>query len=169
MIVKPADLAYRIFQVLTVVLLGCGFVMVKVWPGVYVLLGMILYWVVTRRLRNRLYSWIALVMFTSLAAFGLISGVMPFLMIAGVSTALACLELEDHLVKSIRLPNASHTLSFEKRYLSTLVAVIAAGTIVAEAALFLRFSLPFGVIFLVVILVLFGIYQLFTLLKRVES
>jgi len=163
---KNTNLAHRIFLIATLVLLGVGFVLARLWPGVIIILAMIpLRWI-TRRFENRLFSWMTLVIFTGLSVFGLLSAATPYLMIAGVSTALAFFEVEDRISGIPRNSMSSNMSSFEKHHLRTICFATAAGLIIAEAGLLLRYSLPFGVIFLVVIFVLFGLFQLFTQFKR---
>lgn len=163
---KSVNLAYRIFQIATVVLLSIGFVLGRIWPGVIIVLAMIPFWWITQRSANRLFSWMALVIFIGLAVFGLLSGATPYLMIAGVSTVLACFELEDRQDGSTKNSLSSDTMSFKKYHLKMICLATAVGLIIAEAGLFLKFSLPFGVIFLAVILVLFGLFQLFSQFRK---
>jgi hypothetical protein len=163
---KSVKIAYRIFQIATVSLIGIGFVMAKVWSGVFIVLAMIPFWWITRRFESRIFSWTALVIFIGLAVFGLLSNVPPYLMIAGVTTSLTCFEFEDCITISTRNPVSISDGSYEKHHLKTLCLATAAGLILAEAGLFVKFSLPFGIIFLTALLIIFGLYQLFSYFKR---
>lgn len=163
---KSTEITYRTFHFVTIFLLVSGFGMAKIWLGVIIVLFMVPYLWITRHLQRKIYSWVTLVIFVGIAACGLLSNVSPYLMVAGVSTYLACWELEDHIPKSIKSSISSVTSSCEKYHLKILAIAMATGLIVAEAGLFLKLSLPFGAVFLAAILVLFCIFQLFSLFKR---
>jgi hypothetical protein len=163
---KPNEFVYFVMQIATIALLIGGFAMIKNWQSVTIILIMLPYWWITHRSQRRIYSWIIFLIFVGLAVYGLLSKASPYFMVAGVSTGLACWELEDQIPKSLKSPITSVTNSCEKYHLKILSIAIAIGLFIAEASLFLKLSLPFGVIFLVAILVLFCIFQLFLLLKR---
>jgi len=163
---KSTEIAYRIFQFATIFLLVSGFGIAKIWLGVIIILIMIPYWSITRHLQRKIYSWVSLVIFVGVAACGLLSNASSYLMVAGVSSALACWELEDQLPKSMISSIPSVTSSCEKYHLKILAIAISTGLIVAEAGLFLKLTLPFGLVFLAAVLVLFCIFQLFSLFKR---
>jgi len=162
------EITYRIFYFATIFLLASGFGMAKIWLGVIIILIMIPYWWLTRHFQRKIYSWLTLVIFVGIAACGLLSNASSYIMVAGVSSALACWELEDQLPKSMISSIPSVTSSCEKYHSRILAITIVTGLIVAEAGLFLKLTLPFGVVFLVEILVLFCIFQLFHYSKELN-
>ncbi|MHC1771840.1 MAG: hypothetical protein AB9907_08910 [Flexilinea sp.] len=163
---KSTKITYRIFHFATILLLASGFGMSKIWLGVIIILIMVPYWWITRRLQRKIYSGVSLVIFVGIAAYGLLSNASSYLMVAGVATALACWELEDQIPNAMKSSISLNTRLYEKNHLKKIGITITTGFIVAEAGLFLKLSLPFGAVFLVAILVLFCIFQLFLLFKR---
>ncbi len=163
---KTLRMSDQIFQLAAIFLLGGGFAASGMWPAVLVLAVVILLRLLTRRLKSRVISWAVLVMLTGLAAFGVLNHVSAYLMIAGVTAALAGWEVEDCRLQSAQTSTPGGRESFENYHLKMVCVAAAAGLIVAEAGLFMHYSLPFGVIFLAVVAVFFGIFQLFLVFKK---
>jgi len=166
---KSAKVTLLIFQFLSIVLFQCGYIMAKVWPGVIILLCVTPCWWISHRLKTKLMSSGILFTLVGVSAYGLLNRVSPSLMIAGVATALACWELEDQILSHSKIPSFSLSTTknlFEIIHLKILGITITSGLVLAEACLFLKLSLPFGVVFLVAIVVCFSIFQLFSILKR---
>jgi hypothetical protein len=160
---------YRIFQILTVVLLSGGFALAKLWIGAVILLLILPYWWFSQRLNRKILSGVMLVIFGGIAAFGLLSNASSYLMIGGMTTALACWELEDHIRESSKSSISYDTRLNEKIHQKILCLAFFIGLIVAEAGLLIKFTLPFGIVFLIAIVVLFCIFQLFLLFKSIQS
>jgi hypothetical protein len=163
---KNSSTTYQYFQLAAILLLGGGFAAAGMWPVVLVIAVVILFRLFTRRLQSRVISWAVLVMFTGIAAFGVLNQVSAYLMIAGVTAALAGWELEDCHLQSAKTSTSGGRESFENYHLKMVCLAAAAGLILSEAGLFIHYSLPFGVIFLAVVTVLFGIFQLFLVFKK---
>lgn len=163
---KSTEISYRIFYMTTILLLASGFGMAKAWLGVIITLAMIPCGWIPRRLQKKIYSSATLVIFVGIAAYGLILNVSSSLVAIAVSTALACWELEDQKSNSMKSSISSVTSDCEKFHLKILCITIVTGLIITEAGLSLKLTLPFGVVFLTAILVLFCIFQLFLLFKK---
>jgi len=163
---KSNEITYHVCQFASILLPVFGYGLSAKWWGVIIILTIIPFGWILRRIQTKIFSWITLVIFVGIAAYGLLSSVSPHLMVAGVSAALACWELEDQIPNSIKSSTSSITDSCEKYHLKILGIAITTGLIVAEAGLFLKLSLPFDAVFLAAILVSFCIFQLFSLFKR---
>jgi len=163
---KSTENIYQTFQFATILFLVIGYGLAKIWLGVIIILTMIPYWWITHRLERKIYSWLTLVIFVGIAACGIVSNASSYLMLAGVSTALACWELEDKIPNTMNSTISLNTKLYEKNHLKKLSIATASGFILAEAGLFLKLSLSFWAVFLVAILVLFCVFQLFLLFKR---
>ena len=118
---KSTKITYRIFHFATILLLASGFGMSKIWLGVIIILIMVPYWWITRRLQRKIYSGVSLVIFVGIAAYGLLSNASSYLMVAGVATVLACWELEDQIPNAMKSSISLNTRLYEKNHLKKMV------------------------------------------------
>lgn len=152
------NVIYRFSQFTAISLLTGSLALAKLWWGELFVLAMLLIWWISSRAGWQWLPTALLMLYISLAGVGLVTGANPFLLIAGATSALVCWELSDK-----KLSNAlNHPLAdlYERRYLKLLGITAGLGLLAAEAGLFLKFQLPFVVIFLVAGLVTFSLYKL---------
>ena len=163
---KTRETISRLCQVAAILLLAGGFGLAKSWTGVILTFAILPFGWIVRRYQRKWFASMMLVTYVGIAVYGLLSGVSAYLAIAGISAALAWWELEDRIPHSSESSTPSISDRYEKVHLSRLGLAISIGLIVAEASLFLKFQLPFGVVFVVTLLVLFSFYQLYRLLRE---
>jgi hypothetical protein len=132
------------------------------WPAGLPALAPALLMLLARR--SRAGGWLptaALVLSTGLAALGCLSGAQPFLLALGVIAALASWDL-------VLLENSLHggpprqAALFEGRHLQSLALAIGLGAlgVAVGAGRAFQLSLPFGVLILLVVLLLFCLDRL---------
>lgn len=160
------EIVYQFYRLVAIFLLVVGFAQEKLWVGIIITLLLALTWFIPGRFQRRWTSPVRLVGYTGIAAGGLLSNVSPFLMIAGVTTSLVCWELEDRLPNPTKSPFVS---SYEKLHLKWVVLASTTGIVIGEVCLFLKFSLPFGVLLLINLLVLFGISRFSAIFTKIQS
>ncbi len=162
---KSIEIIHQVCQYASISLLVSGYFLSKVWIGVIILLAIIpLLWIIRRNQSNR-FSTFKLMMCVCIAAYGLLNAVPEFLMIAGVSFALATWELEDRLPNGMESSIPSYAKTYERLHLLRLGVATAIGLVVAELCLFVKYDLPFSMVLIIAVLVLFSIYRLFSTFK----
>lgn len=153
----------QIIRCATIIPYFCGFILAEKWWGVILSAVLVFTWLLPRRHQPRWLQSTRLAGFAGIAAGGILDGVSPIILIAGVALALACWELEDQLPAGIK---SSDMTAYSKNHLTRLALTLLAGLAAAEAGLLLSFHLPFGVIFLITIIVFVSIYRLYSLCKK---
>jgi hypothetical protein len=101
----------------------------------------------------------ALVGFVCLAAVGLLTGALPFLMILGATLALAGWDLArfDHILKNSSSTETVNRL--EVKHYKSLVMAIGLGLLIAVTGRMIHFQIPFGVMALLAILALLSLQR----------
>ena len=163
------SLSYRAFLVCVfaaLILLAGGFGLAHLWWGEVFVLAIIFFWLIFQRSDWNLLPSALLAIYVCVAAAGLLSGVSPFLMIAGAAVALASWELADQRVNLPGTSNHALVSLYEHHHMKILGITVGLGLLVAEAGLFLQFSIPFGVLVLIALVVLFSLYRFFSLFKK---
>lgn len=163
---KSRETISRLCQLAAILFLAGGFGMAKGWLGVILMFAILPFGWTARRYQRKWFASMMLVTYVGIVVYGLLSGISAYLVVAGVSAALAWWELEDRIPISQESSTPSIADKYEKAHLTRLGLAISIGLIVAEAGLFLKFRLPFGVVFVVTLLVLFSFYQLYRLLRE---
>lgn len=161
---NPINLACWICCLFTTCFYLWGFVLADGWPGVIVVSAFALLWLFPRRFQPKWWSSAKLLGYIGIAGGGILNNVSPFLLIAGVTFALASWELESQRSDSSTPGITSAQKSYERLHLSKLCVVLVIGLAAAEAGLFLKFTLPFGVVFLIASVVVFSLFRLFHIL-----
>ena len=142
-------------------LLAAGFGLAQRWPGLALAVLVGVGWLAARRLS---WNWLInalLGAFTALSAASLLSGVSPALAIAASAAALAAWELSAQENPPRDEPARALAVGYLRARRVWLAAAVGLGLLLAEAGLFLRFAMPFGVLLLAALLVLFGFYQFY--------
>lgn len=152
-------------QLLTVAFLTLGYSQKHLWWGIiFVMVSLIIVWV-----GEKFHlSWLNYVVFgiqLFLAVGGTILGLPAYLMIAAAATALGSWDLSD--LQNNPQQSSQHQLikDFQLHRIKLLGITIFAGLAIAEIGLLIHFSIPFAVLFLIGLTILFCLYRLFTLLK----
>ncbi len=153
-------------QFLTVVSLTIGYSTKHLWWGfTLILLSLLLLWV-----REKFcLHWINYLVFgiqLSLAVAGAIIGLPSYLMIAGAVTALGSWDLSDLQKNPQQTPQFQLIKDFQLHRIRLLGVTILVGLVIAEFGLLINLSLPFAVLILIGLLVLYCLYRLFALLSH---
>lgn len=167
---KPMNgVALRLGLLTALALLAVGFGLAQFWPGELVLLAMVLAGWLGRRTGWKRLPHALLVLFVSAAACGVLVGASAYLMIAGVAFALVSWDLAGQ--QPIHSIEATRPLEdvYEREHLKWLGAATGLGLLVAEAGLFLAFSIPFWGNVLITLLVSFCIYRFYCLVKKTST
>lgn len=133
-------------------LLG-GFAAAGYWMAAPVAVAPALIMLLARKFPSSWLPTTSLILSTCLAAVGILSGARPFLLALGAITALASWDLAL-LENSLEAGQPQHAGLFENRHLKSLGLAIGLGLVVVGAGSAIHFSLPFGVLVLLVIFIL---------------
>lgn len=153
-------------QILTACAFIIGFNTFHQWTIVSVLfLSVCLLWI------GVIKSWqwtnnLVFVLQLSLAIIGALMSVSPYLMIAGSVGALASWDLIDLLTKQKISTDILHFEKYKNNRQIFLGFTIGIGVFFAEIGLFIHIKLPFVIVFLIGLIVLFCLYKMFSILKR---
>lgn len=159
------ETAYRLLWLASILLLACGFALVRIWWGTGCSILFALVSLLTRRFLPEWTSTLRLVGYIGIAVAGTLTGVSSFLMIVGCALALACWELEDR-PSGWSAPVAGSDEWVRLRWLGIACS---AGIAIAGACFFIRISLTFGMILIVALTVLFSLVKLMALFKKMRS
>ena len=164
---RSTRFVYPIFQIARTIFFLSGFVMTKIWIGAVIITSLVVYEVISRCYQRKIDSRVMILIYLGIALWGILGQVPSFLVIAGVSAALACWELEDQVPYSAKQSVPDYEIQYRKNHLMITVITVIAGCILAEAGLLIKMSLPFGINVLVALVVLICLFQLQKLLKGV--
>lgn len=139
--------------------LAIGYAQVGQWIMLAVYILNFLAWLFTFRWPSIELTSTALVISVGSAALGLLSGTVPFLMILGVTFALAGwdLALWDHSRVGIIASSAKTAALFENRHFQSLALALGLGLLAAVTGQLIHFQIPLGGMILLVILALFSL------------
>lgn len=157
---------FLIFSIGTSVLLGIGFGLINLWFINFILLILLTLLLITVRIN---WDWVFsafLIATTLIATVGIILGAPSFLMILGVSTALASWELSNTNKKYNEVFSHEFSHAFEKNRLIWLGISLGSGLLIAGLSQFIQIELPFWVIYLITIIILLCFYQIFRILNQ---
>jgi hypothetical protein len=157
---------FLLFTAITSIILGAGYGIAGLWfVEILLLLLLVLTFIAIKIDWNWVFS-VVLIINSILAAVGIELGVSSFLMIAGITTALASWELSNSEKKFRKIYSHSMSNAFEKNRFRLLGISLGSGLLVAEIALFIHLQLPFVVIYIITIIILFCFYQVYRLLNQ---
>jgi hypothetical protein len=138
-----------------------------IWAGLTFDLLALTGWILWRRRMRAAWSWLPgafLAFYITLAAAGLILRANFHLAAVGLCAALAAFELADAADAAGQNPDLEE--GYRRRRLGLLGAVTAGGLVLMEAARLLNFSIPFGILGLAALLVLYGLVKFYGVVKE---
>jgi hypothetical protein len=107
------------------------------------------------------FSSIFLLLLVGGAAGGVLSGLAPEMMIAGVALAIICWSLLEQNAQRYKADD-SHSINDPKRaHLQRVLITVGTGLLLAEGGLQVHRPLPFGFVVLAVLLILFSLARFF--------
>ena len=147
--------------ILAAVVLAGGYAAAQSWVGVVVMLVLAASWVIGRRTRVAWLNSALLVGYVSASAGGIFFGVSAHWMIAGCAFALAGWELAG--VETVAAGESNQILNdlLRRKTVQLLTLSFGMGLLAAELLLYVRVSLPFGVVLLGGVLAFTSLYLLF--------
>jgi hypothetical protein len=149
-----------IFFIVAAAILSAGFANIYTGASLCAISTALLLWWYFKKPGWNLLPPVLLVLVVSTAAGGVLLGTDPALMIAGAAAALAGWELtEQH---KFRFGGNSRILydALQRTRLRLVMTAIVLGLSFSEAGLLIHFALPFWVVFLAGLLILFSLYRL---------
>lgn len=155
---------FLLFTLLSAILIGAGFGVEGKWfLEIFILLLIALIYLSIK------FNWrwgfnIFLISNSILAIMGILMGAPSILMVAGVAATLASWELSTYQKQYKEMYTHTQSVVYEKNRLRLLFISIGSGTIVTGIIIFVQFQLPFFVIYLLAIIILFCFYQISRLL-----
>ena len=136
------------------------------WLGAFIAILTGLAWLPARKYPASGLPFICLVVSVGLAMVGLLIGSLPLLIICGSAFALAVWDLiflDDTLGTN---SPGEQTRQYENKHLQTLALALGSGLIVTFVGRFLNFQIPFIVMMLFVVLVIFGLEHIWSTIKK---
>ena len=137
--------------------LAVAYAQVGQWIMLAIVLINFLAWLLTWRRPSIELSSTALMISVGSAAAGLLAGTVPFLMMLGVTFALAGWDLAfwDHTRIGVINSSAKTAALFENRHFQSLALALGLGLLAAVAGQLIHFQIPLGGMIVLVILALF--------------
>lgn len=157
---------FVICLVVSILCLAAGYVIAGLWIGAVIAIIAGLAWLPSRKYPSSLLPHICLFASVCLAVVGRLTGSPPLLMICGSGAALAAwdlLFLEDALKGSLY---EGQTRRYENKHLKSLALALGSGLMVAFVGRLLNFQIPFVVLMLFVVLVVFGLDRVWGYIKK---
>lgn len=157
---------FLIFSISTSVLLGIGFGIIGLWFINFIILILLTILLIAVKLN---WVWVFsayLITSTLIATVGLFLGAPIFLIILGVSSALASWELSNTNRKYNEVFSHPFSHAFETNRLIWLGISLGSGLLIAGLSQFIQIELPFWVIYLITIIILLCFYQIFRILNQ---
>ncbi len=136
------------------------------WAGSVCAVGMGTFWFFSRRRTNRWLPHIFLFITMAVSVIAILSGADPLLGLAGSVFALITWDVHQLIGDLQGTPQKESTSRYEQRHLRSLVLAVGAGLSIAIIGRLIRLQLPFILLFVLVLLILFGLDRLWTHLAR---
>jgi hypothetical protein len=136
------------------------------WIGAVTAIVTGLAWLPARKYPDSGLPLICLIVSVCLAVAGQLIGSPPLLMICGAGLALAVWDL---LLLDSALRNNSfgeHTKQYESKHLQSLALALGIGLCVASLGRLLNLRIPFVLLMLFIVLILFGLDRVWSYLKK---
>jgi hypothetical protein len=153
-----------VFPIFCVTSLGLGYATTRPWIAIFVVVFTLLAWLMAIKWPDGLLSSSALVFSVGLAAAGLLNGATPLLMLLGSALALASWDVALwNRTSADNSPIPSLTLIESKHYQSLALA-LGLGLLASVGGRLFRFQIPFGWMFVLVILALFSLERIWRIL-----
>ncbi len=153
------------FLLASVVILIIGYAMTNLWLVILVLPVILLAGWLTRQSSPGWLPSVLLALYTVEAAGGALVGAIPGLMIAGAAFMLISWEISAQLRALKGAANHPQGRLSSHAHIRRLITAVGIGLLIAEAGLLIHLRVPFGIILLAGLLVLFSLYRFYRLLQ----
>jgi len=160
---------FLFFSFATSIILGAGYGMAGLWTIDILILFLFAFPFFAHKFNWNWVFSVALLTNTFLAALGMVLGAPSFLMIAGAVTALGSWELSNTEKKFKEIYSHPLSIAYQKYRVRLLGISLGSGLVVAEIVQFMQFKLPFIVIYLLIIMILYCFYQIHRLLSQTNQ
>lgn len=151
---------------LSVICLAAGFFLIGQWTGSACAAMVGLLWFLSRRRTIRWLPHVFLILSLAASAAVILSGGYPLLGMAGSVFALLAWDVHHLIGDLLGTPQKETIGRFEHRHLRSLVLALGAGFLIASVGRMIRLQLPFILLFVIVLLILFGFDRLWSQLAR---
>jgi hypothetical protein len=145
-----------------------GFALLNFWWNELVMLISVVLFIIGDHNRNHRILDLSLVALLCVATAGIFMGVQPALMIAATTCVFFIWDMSRYHYFSQKKINDNTDQTYENNHTKMLFLSVGSGLLVAEACLLLRLTVPFGVVFLIVVVVLFSLFKFIQLIKNSE-
>jgi len=149
-----------VFPLAVLACLASGFLLVRQWLALAGLLLVLAAWLLAWRKPSRWSSLAALVLSVGFCAAGILLGASAVLMILGAACSLAAWDLSLWALSLVGVSPAEPPVAIAHNHYISLIFVLALSLLVALAGRLLRLQLPFGLMAILVLLVLFSLERL---------
>jgi hypothetical protein len=152
--------------VLSILCLAAGYAMVGHWVGAVIVIITGLCWIPARKDLGAWLPHLCLFAFVFLAVVGRLTGSTTFLMVCGSGLALAAWDLfflDEELKGSTY---GEQTRRFENKHLQSLTLALGFGLMAAFVGRLLNFQIPFAILMLFVLMVVFGLDRVWGYTKK---
>jgi hypothetical protein len=152
--------------VLSILCLAAGYALVGHWIGAVIVIISGLSWVPARKNPDSWLPHLCLFAFVCLAVVGRLTGSTTILMLCGSGLALAAWDLfflNDGLKGNT---DVEQTKRYENKHLQSLALALGFGLMVAFIGRLLNFQIPFVILLLFVVMVVFGLDQVWSHIKK---
>ena len=136
------------------------------WPGIVVAIGIAALWFYFRKRNNRWLLHGFLLAALTLAAAATTNGGLPVPAIIGAGFAVMTWDLHQLTLDLRDSPLKESTRRFERQHLQTMGLALAAGITIALVGRMLSLKPPFILIVVMVLLVLFGLYRMWSVFTK---
>ena len=157
---------FVICLVVSMLCLAAGYGIAGQWIGAVIAIITGLAWLLARKYPASWLPHICLLASVCLAVVGRLTGAPPLLMICGSGLALAVwdlLFLDDALGSH---SSGEQTRRYENKHLQSLALALGSGLIVAFLGRLLNLQIPFVILVLFVVLVVFGLDRVWGYIKK---
>lgn len=157
---------FVICLVISILCLAAGYGISGQWVGTVIAITTGLAWLRARKYPDSGLALICLVVSVCLAVIGRLTGSPPLLMICGSGLALAVWDLIFLDVALGKNSFGEHTRQYERKHLQSLTLALGSGLLVTLVGRLLNFQIPFIVMILFVVLVIFGLERIWGAIKK---
>ncbi len=169
MLEQPRSIRNYVFYgslALMVICQAAAFLLIGQWAGSVCVVGMGTFWFLSRRRTNQWLPHMFLFLTMAVSAAIILSGGYPLLGMAGSVFALMAWDAHQ-LISDLQGTTQKETTSrFEQRHLWSLILASGTGLSIAIIGRMIRLQLPFILLFVFVLLILFGLDRLWSQLAR---
>jgi hypothetical protein len=146
--------------------LAAGYGMAGQWLGVAAAIITLPAWLLARKYPAIWLPFICLLASISLAVAGILSGPSSLWMISSSGFSLAAWDLLSFNHQLGNNPSEGQTQLYENHHIRSLAPAVAAGTLAGILGHLFVFQIPFAVLVILIILVLFGLDRTWAYIKK---